>query len=284
MLKKSLACGLAILSIGLANAAPIKIVAAENFYGELATEIGGKNVEVQSIITNPDADPHLFTTSPSTSKALSSAQIIIYNGADYDPWMEQLLKSINNKNVIVINVANLMGIKSGANPHIWYKLDTFPTLAKELAKQIKSIDPKAQIDLNLKQFLKDNQQVAVKAHNIKVKHNGVSVTATEPVFGYMASEMGLSMQGVDFQWKIMNDTEPSPQMLASYEALLKDHKVSVLFYNKQVTDSTTKNILKLAQDNKIQIVGVTETMPKNTKINKWLLDEINDTNNALKAK
>jgi zinc/manganese transport system substrate-binding protein len=284
MLKKSLACGLAILSIGLANATPIKIVAAENFYGELATEIGGKNVEVQSIITNPDADPHLFTTSPSISKALSSAQIIIYNGADYDPWMEQLLKSINNKNVIVINVANLMGIKSGANPHIWYKLDTFPTLARELTKQIKSINPKVQVDLNLKQFLKENQQIAVKANSIKVKHNGVSVTATEPVFGYMASEMGLSMQGIDFQWKIMNDTEPSPQMLASYEALLKDHKVSILFYNKQVTDSTTKNILKLAQDNKIQIVGVTETMPKNTKINKWLLDEINDTNNALKAK
>ena len=280
----SLACGLAILSIGIANATPIKIIAAENFYGELANEIGGKNVEVQSIITNPNADPHLFTTSPSTSKDLSSAQIIIYNGTNYDPWMEQLLKSINNKNVRVINVANLMGIKSGANPHIWYKLDTFPTLAKELSKQIKSINPTAQVDVNLKQFLKENQQVALRAHNIKVKHNGVSVTATEPTFGYMASEMGLSLQGVDFQWKIMNDTEPSPQMLASYEALLKDHKVSVLFYNKQVTDSTTKNILKLAQDNKIQIVGVTETMPKNTKINKWLLDEINDTNNALEAK
>ncbi len=284
MLKKSLACGLAVLSIGLANATSIKIVAAENFYGELATEIGGKNIEVQSIITNPDADPHLFTTSPSISKALSSAQIIIYNGADYDPWMEQLLKSINNKKVIIINVADLMGIKSGANPHIWYKLDTFPILAKELTKQIKSIDPKAQIDLNLKQFLKENQQVALKVHNIKVKHHGVSVTATEPVFGYMASDMGLSMQGIDFQWKIMNDTEPSPQMLVAYEALLKNHKVSILFYNKQVTDSTTKNILKLAQDNKIQVVGVNETMPKNTKINKWLLDAINNTNNALEAK
>ena len=82
----------------------------------------------------------------------------------------------------------------------------------------------------------------------------------------------------------MNDTEPSPQMLVAYEALLKNHKVSILFYNKQVTDSTTKNILKLAQDNKIQVVGINETMPKNTKINKWLLDAINNTNNALEAK
>ena len=175
MLKKGLACALGLMCIGFSNASPIKIVAAENFYGELATEIGGKNVKVQSIITNPDADPHLLTTSPSVSKALSSAQIIIYNGADYDPWMEQLLKSINNKNVVIINVSDLMGIKSGANPHIWYKLDTFPTLARELAKQIKSIDPKARVDLNLKNFLKDNQLVAAKADNIKDKYNGRSL-------------------------------------------------------------------------------------------------------------
>ena len=74
-------------------------------------------------------------------------------------------------------------------------------------------------------------------------------------------------------------------MLASYEELITGHKVSVLFYNKQVTDSTTKNILKLAEENKVSIVGVTETMPINTKLNKWLMDEVNDTAIALdKAK
>ena len=287
MLRKSLACLLGIACIGFANAAPIKIVAAENFYGELANEIGGKNVTVQSIITNPDADPHLFTTSPSINKALSTAQIIIYNGADYDPWMEQLLKSVDNKKVVIINVADLVGVKSGANPHLWYKLSTFPTLARELSKQIATLEPKtkSQVQANLKDFLNQNKQVAVQVHNIKVKHTGVAVTATEPVFGYMADDMGLSMQGIDFQWKIMNDTEPSPQMLASYEELITGHKVSVLFYNKQVTDSTTKNILKLAEENKVSIVGVTETMPINTKLNKWLMDEVNDTAIALdKAK
>ena len=129
-----------ILFTLIVHAAPLKIVAAENFYGELATEIGGKNVEVQSIISSPDADPHLFTTAPSISKALAKAQIIVYNGANYDSWMEQMLKSVQNQKVVVINVAELMKVKNGANPHIWYKLETFPAVAQNLAQQIIKLD------------------------------------------------------------------------------------------------------------------------------------------------
>ncbi len=285
MWKKMYLGFMCILWAVLAHGAPIKIVAAENFYGELASEIGGKNVIVQSIINNPDADPHLFTTSPSISKSLANAQIIIYNGANYDPWMEQMLKSIDTKKVAIINVASLMNIKPRSNPHIWYLATTFPTLAKQLASQIISLDPtiKPEIEQNLSKFIEQYKQVTLRVNSIKAKYNGIPVTATEPVFGYMANEMGLVMQGLDFQWKIMNDTEPSPQMLASFEGLLTGHKVKILFYNQQVIEPATQNILKLAQSNKIPVVGVTETMPQKMIITEWLLNEINKTEKALQA-
>lgn len=286
---------------------PIKIVAAENFYGELAQEIGGNAVKVTSIISNPDADPHLFTTSVATNKAIASAQIIIYNGADYDSWMEQMLKSVDNKKVSVINVADLMHIKSGSNPHLWYKPETFPTLAKVLASQMISVEGEgvsstdqntqnenlrnkhsknkiqAQIRKNLEQFLNQNLDVRNKVALLKAKYAGTKVTATEPVFGYMADAMGLNMQGLDFQWKIMNNTDPSPKMLAAYESLITSHVVKILFYNNQVTDPVTKNILTLAKKNNIPVVGVTETMPLQTKINPWLVEEISRTENALQS-
>ena len=113
-----------IIGVIVVHAKTINIVAAENFYGKLAQEIGGKYVNVQSIINNPDADPHLFTTSPSTIKAIMKAQIIIYNGADYDNWMNQMISEIDQSKVTLINVANLVGVKSGQNPHLWYKNDT----------------------------------------------------------------------------------------------------------------------------------------------------------------
>lgn len=284
MQKKLSLFGVLMLGISqLVLAAPVNIVAAENFYGELAQEIGGKEVKVQSIISNPDADPHLFTTSPSTSKALSQAQIIIYNGADYDSWIGQMLATVDKSKVTIINVANLVGIKSGANPHLWYKPDTFPKLAQVLADKLIQLEPqnKAQIQANLKQFITEHNQVNQAIQQTKTKYAGTPVTATEPVYGYMADAMGLKMLGLDFQWKIMNDTEPTPKMIASYQELLTDKKVKVLFYNSQVSDSITKNMQNLAEKNAIPIVGVTETMPNNMKINNWLLNEISATNTAL---
>lgn len=284
---KKLLLGIAVLGLAFnVVAEPIKVVAAENFYGELAQEIGGKNVTVTSIISNPDADPHLFATSPKTSQSLAQAQIIIYNGADYDSWMEQMLTTVNKSKVIVINVADLMKIKAGANPHIWYQPTTFPTLAKVLSDKLSQLQPttKPEIEKNLKTFLSGNQQVVQQVAAIKQKFQGTSVTATEPVFGYMAQAMGLNMKGEDFQWKIMNDSEPTPKMVANYQSLLTSKQVKVMFYNNQVSDSLTGNMQKLARSNSIKVVGVSETMPKDTTINKWLSSEISATATALQAK
>ncbi len=272
--------------INFSYASTIKVVAAENFYGELAKEIGGDAVSVQSIISNPDADPHLFTTAPEHMKSLNEAQIIIFNGVNYDPWMEQILQSLNNKHAIIINVADLVQVtKNNVNPHIWYMPNTFPRLAKSLADQIISLDPKSKsvITKNLNKFLSDYQSVLTQIAQIKTEYGGTKVTATEPVFGYLASSMGFDMKGLDVQWKIMNNTEPTPQMLAAYENLLTKKQVKILFYNQQVADPVTANILAIAKNNQISIVGVTETMPQGKTIIQWLNDEITKTKMALKA-
>lgn len=285
--KKILVVGFMSLVSGsvLANPTPgpIKIVAAENFYGQLAKEIGGNYVAVQSIIDNPNADPHLFATTPSTSKSLSEARVIIYNGADYDSWIKQMLSGVNPKQVTIINVADLVGVKSGDNPHLWYKPETFPKLAQFLAKQIEELNPgsKATVNANFKLFLSTNHKVEQAISEVKSKCRGTKVTATEPVFGYMADAMGLTMQGLDFQWKIMNDTEPTPKMIADYQQLLSNKQVKVLFYNNQVSDSITKNMQDLAKQNQIPVIGVSETMPNGLSLNNWLLDEVSRTKTAL---
>lgn len=267
----------------------IKIVAAENFYGSVAEQIGGKYVDVQSIINNPDADPHLFSTSSSIGIAISKAQIIIFNGAGYDQWMNGLINAQSNNNKLgIINVSQLMDIKEKTdNPHIWYKPETFPTVAKKITELLSSIthDPQATayFQANLKAFQKEHQQVTDLIDSIKSKYSGTPVTATEPVFGYMADALGLDMKGVDFQWEIMNDVEPTPAMLSHYNARLNKHSVAVLFYNDQVTTPMINNILQTAKDNHISIVGVSETMPKADNVNHWFMQELKETQQALKS-
>ena len=54
-----------------AASGPIKVIAAENFYGGVAQQIGGPQVAVTSVMSNPDQDPHLFETSPSVVRDLT---------------------------------------------------------------------------------------------------------------------------------------------------------------------------------------------------------------------
>jgi len=267
-----------------AAGASIGIVAAENFYGELASEIGGQHVVVTSILSNPDADPHLFESNPSTARALADADIVLYNGADYDPWMEKLLSASPRPARTEIVAATLTGHKSGDNPHLWYDPPTLPAVAAALAAALTQRDPAdaAEYAANLETFKGSLAPVARRIAEIRAAHAGISVTATEPVFGYMAAALGFKMLNEPFQIAIMNDTEPSPSEVAGFEASLRSGAAKLLFYNAQVTDDTTTRLLGLARDSHVPVVGVTETMPAATGVAAWLDAELATVEDALK--
>jgi len=262
------------------------IVAAENFYGDLAKQIGGLHVEVTSILSNPDEDPHLFETSPSTARALASADIVIYNGIDYDPWMTKLLSASTKNDRSTIVAADLVGAKSGDNPHLWYDPKTLPAVAQDLAAKLEAQDPAdaALFKANLATFEQSFAPVVAKVDAIKAKHAGLTVTATEPVFGDMARALGFQMLNDDFQVAIMNNAEPSPSQVEAFEDSLKSGKAKILFYNKQVTDKTTERLLKIARDAKVPVVGVTETEPKDMKIQEWFEGQLKEVATALEAR
>src|SRR6516162_8374868 len=144
LLALAAACALSVSAPALAD--PIKIVAAENFYGDLATQIGGANVAVTSILSSPDQDPHLFEASPETAKALSDAKVVIVNGVDYDPWMEKLLKAHKAPGRKEIVVGALVGHMAGDNPHLWYDPAYMKAAAKALVTDLNAIDPAHKAD------------------------------------------------------------------------------------------------------------------------------------------
>ena len=261
----------------------IAVVAAENFYGDIAKQIGGDRVAVSSIMSNPDQDPHLFETTPAVARGLANAQVVVFNGADYDPWMEKLLKASPRSGRIEIIAAELVHKKAGDNPHLWYDPGTMPAVANTLAATLTTVDPahKSDYDARLKTFLASLKPLDEKIAAIRKKYAGAAVTASEPVFGYMAQALGLKMRNESFQLSIMNDTEPSAHDVAAFEQDLKDHKVKVMFYNKQASNKIVQHLVELARANGIAVVGVTETAPPGLSYQDWMLTQLNDTEKAL---
>jgi zinc/manganese transport system substrate-binding protein len=276
-----------LIALGLGPTAgaadgPVKLVAAENFYGNVAHQIGGPQVEVVSVLSNPDQDPHLFETSPAVLRQLAAAQIVIYNGADYDPWMPKLLKAAPRPERTAIVAADLVHKKAGDNPHVWYDPPTMPAVARALAAALEKADPAhaADYQARLATFL-----ASLKPFNkiaaVRKKYGGASVTASEPVFGYMAAALGLTMRNEKFQLSIMNDTEPSARDVAAFERDLKQHKVRVMFYNKQASDKIVLHLVEIARAAKVPVVGVTELVPPGMNFQDWMLRGLNDAEKAL---
>jgi len=263
--------------------AAVGIVAAENFYGDVAQQIGGPDVQVTSILSNPDEDPHLFEASPSVARAVSRASIVIYSGIDYDPWMPSLLKAERGKNRKIIVVAALVGKKPGDNPHIWYDPNTMLALAKVLAGELAVADARhrSEYQERLARFEHSLQPVIRKIVELRARTKGMPVTATEPVFGYMFQALGMEIRDRSFQLAVMNNTEPSVSEVARFEDDLKTHSVKLLVYNRQASDPTAERMRKLANASHIPVVGASETEPPGADYQQWMMSELDAVDHAL---
>jgi len=269
-----------------ARAEPIRVVAAENFYGDVAKQIGGPAVAVTSILSNPDQDPHLFEAKASVARAIADARVVIVNGVDYDPWMSKLLAASPKSGRAVIEVAALMHRKPGDNPHLWYDPATMPAFAKELAATLSRIDPDRRADyaVNLTRFQEALLPLDAKIAAIKRSYAGTPVTATEPVAGYMVAVLGLVVRNQRFQLAIMNGTEPSAADIAAFQRDLQTRAVRVLLYNSQTAEPLTERMRALATRAGVPVVGVSETAPPDVHYQDWMLAQLVALETALARK
>ncbi|HQT46993.1 MAG TPA: zinc ABC transporter substrate-binding protein [Acidocella sp.] len=272
------------LARGADAASRISVVAAENVYGDIARQIGGAGIDVTSILSNPNQDPHLFSASPSVARALAEAAIVIVNGADYDPWMAPLLAATTVPGRVVITMATLLGRKPGDNPHLWYDPQAIPDLVPQLVAALA-----AKVPANAGAYQRNGANlfaslVALQARiaALRAKYAGIKITATEPVFGLMAQALGLVVLNQPFQTAIMNGTEPAPKDVAVFEDDLRQRRVRALIYNAQVTDDLTATLLALARKNDVPVIGVTETEPAGLNYQQWMDSGLDAVDQALR--
>jgi zinc/manganese transport system substrate-binding protein len=142
-------------------------------------------------------------------------------------------------------------------------------------------DHRADYQQRLTRFERTLKPLDEKIAMLRQKYAGVPVTATEPVFGYMATAIGLNMRNEDFQLAIMNNSEPSPSQIAAFEKDLRSRAVKVLLYNNQASEETTKKMQAIAKDAGVPVVGISETEPPGTTFQDWMLSQLNALDAAL---
>ena len=268
------------VTLGATSHAPagkLGVVAAENVWGDIAQQIGGDTVQVTSIISDPNTDPHQYESSARDGAAIAGASFVIQNGAGYDEFINKLLAATPKSHREVLDVATVVGAGHDANPHLWYSPDYVRKAAQAIQEQLATEDPAhaAAYRSNLATFRQGEQQVVDVIDEIRSKYEGQVIAYTERVPGYLVEAAGLGLgTPASFSKAIEDDSDPSPADVAAFDAALKEHKVKALLYNAQVTSPTTQRLKDLARSNGVPIVGVTETMPPGAKnFQTWQADQ-----------
>jgi zinc/manganese transport system substrate-binding protein len=263
----------------------VEVVAAENFWGNITSQLGGSNVAVTSLITNPNADPHLFETDALDAAKLAQARVVIENGAGYDGWMRSLLGA-DSGNPTVITVANVLHITgSDPNPHLWYDIPQIPKVAGAIAAALSRADPGAApaIRRNLARFNASLDPLTSVLSTIRSDFAQAPVAYTERVPGYALAVAHLSVKTPPgFARAVEDGVDPGPADTLAMEQLITKHRIDVLLYNTQTVTPVTTQIRALAEKNGVAVVGVSETMPPSAHTyQRWQLSQLTALLHAL---
>lgn len=251
------------------KSAKISIVTTTNIYADIAQNVVGKYGKADAIIKKAAMDPHDFEPTTNDAKELSMADIVVANGLGYDSWMDKLSSAVEKKPVWVGE--DLMGLKKGDNPHIWYNLDMPTKYVNYLVAKLSKKDPK-----HAAYYRNHGQHYlakVVKIEKIASKIDGQSskpVYVSEPVFDYALAAAHLKVGDRDFEQAIQNNTDPSPETIQKMTTAIKERKIAFFVDNEQTSSSTVNNFVKLAQEQQIPILKVRETLPDNMTYLDWM--------------
>jgi zinc/manganese transport system substrate-binding protein len=270
------------------KAGVIGAVGAENEYANVLSQIGGKYVHVSAILDNPNTDPHTFEASASVAQEISAAQLIVQNGVGYDTFMNRIEAASPSSARKVITVQHVLGLPSSTpNPHLWYDPATMPAVARVMAADLAALQPAhaAYFQANLRAFDRSLGPWRTAIAQFKAKYSGVPVATTEPVADYLLQAMGANnLTPFRFQADIMNGVDPSPQDISLVTSFFTQHRAKVFLYNQQVTDALTTSIRQAAQQARVPVVGVYETMPTGYRYQSWMLAEVRAIERAVTSK
>jgi zinc/manganese transport system substrate-binding protein len=264
----------------------LRVVAAENFWGSIAAQLGGSHVHVTSIIANPAADPHDYEPTPDDGTTVATANYVIANGLGYDQWLHDLLDANPVSGRVTLDVGDITGHQVGDNPHRWYFPGDVHTVIAHITDDYKRLDPAHAADFeSLRRTYESNSLHDYDAAlaDIRQRYAGVAVGASESIFDGLAQATGLNLvTPASFLDAISEGREPTAQDKTTVDQQLTDTTVKVFVYNSQNSTPDVQRLVDEANQHHIPVTTVTETLtPSDATFQDWQTTQLHDLATAL---
>jgi len=245
-------------------------------------------VQVRSIITNPDTDPHSYEPTARDARTMAGARLAIVNGVGYDEWASKLLAASPGEGRVVLNVGDLLGLKDGDNPHRWYFPSDVFAVVDAIVADYDRLDP-----AGTSYFARQKQDFLTRGlarydelrREIRARYVGVPVGYSESIFQGLGEDLGLRLlTPYSFVKAIAEGTEVTAQDKRTVDAQAEGHRIAVWVFNSQNVTPDVQRVNELARAAQIPIATVTETLsPASDSFEQWQVAELEGLQRALHA-
>ena len=271
---------------GVASGGRIQVVAAESFWGSLASQLGGDRVRVTSIVSNPATDPHDYEPTPADGRALARAGMVIVNGAGYDGWASKLLAASPSSGRVVLSIGDLVGVRRGGNPHRWYSPPDVERAIGAVTAGYSRLDPKHAPYFAARE--RSFETAGLRAYHgliaqIRQRYAGTAVGASESIFAPMAQALGLRLiTPSGFLAAISDGTDPTAADKATTDRQISTRAIRVWVYNRQNTTPDVQRLNAAARRAGVPVTTITETpVPASATFQAWQVAQLESLRRAL---
>ena len=259
----------------------VDVVVSVDQWGSIVSELGGTCAKVTTLLASSSVDPHDYEPSPADAATFQGAQLVVMNGGHYDEWAAKLAAG-SAPNASVVSAITGEDLQ---NPHVWYDPATVTSVADRVTAALQKLSPDAAGYFTERRgaFTKELEPYDATIASIKANATGKTYAATEGVFDYMATAVGLQDRTPSgYAAAARNETDPSPGDLDAFLKLLDAKGVSVLIYNTQTEGTVPEQLRAAAESAGIPVVNVTETVaPGATSFEAWQVDQLSSLAKAL---
>jgi zinc/manganese transport system substrate-binding protein len=264
----------------------LQVVAAENFWGSIAAQLGGERVNVQSIITNPETDPHSYEPTVGDARTMATAQMAIVNGIGYDNWAPRLLAADPVGGRVVLNVGETLGLSEGDNPHQWYSPASVQKTVAQIVADYDRLDPGGATYYAQQEHGFETQGLArydQLRREIRARYAGTPVGYSESIFQPLGENLGLKLKTpYSFAKSIAEGTDVSAQDKETVDSQAQRRQIAVWVYNSQNVTPDVQRVNEIAKARGIPILTVTETLaPASDSFQQWQVAQLEGLQRAL---
>ncbi len=229
---------------------------------DFASKVGGDKVNIVNMVP-AGTEPHDWEPTASDVSGLENAAVFIYNGAGMEHWVEDVLKSLQNKKLIAVEASKGLMLMEGHHdhededenkeedkhseeeeeydPHVWLS----PLNAKQQMENIKNSfiqadpDNRDYYEANYTKYASDFDALDKEFKDTLSSFTKKDIIVSHEAFGYLCKAYGLNQIGIE---GLSPDSEPDPARMAEIIEFAREHEVKVIFFEELVSPKVAETI------------------------------------------